>query len=66
MLCPAVVFELADVSCPIPLHSSSCFYHVCDSCLCFHPGVCLSVMICYIKHTPFSSALPLVLSELVL
>ena len=28
------------------------FYHVCDSCLCSHPGVCLSVMVCYIKHTP--------------
>ena len=27
------------------------FYHVCDSCLCSHPGVCLSVMVCYIKHT---------------
>ena len=48
-----VVFESADVSCPRPLHSSGCFYHVCDSCLCSHTGVCLSVMVCYIKHTPF-------------
>ena len=67
VLCPSVVFESADVSCPRPLHSSGCFYHVCDSCLCSHPGVCLSVMVCYIKHTPLHlSARPLVFSELVL